>query len=224
MRDASLRPNTAAPAFLCISACVDTQEMRLEIQGQPGLWEVGTLRQRRIPVQRETSSICLRAARRAAAPSAAVEDIHESRDTHLARRFPATMDWIEAFARQRGCQLGRALLAKLKPHGQVYSHIDQGEYYRVRDRFHLVLFSAGGSRMTCGTRTQLMQEGELWWFDNKQLHEAFNPSDQDRIHLIFDLSMHSQTATALKSNQRIIGELETWTVTSGLSAASPAPC
>ncbi|MEO0968094.1 MAG: aspartyl/asparaginyl beta-hydroxylase domain-containing protein [Cyanobacteria bacterium J06639_18] len=32
-----------------------------------------------------------------------------------------------------------------------------------------------------------MQEGELWWFDNKQPHESFNASEQWRIHLIFDV-------------------------------------
>jgi len=32
-----------------------------------------------------------------------------------------------------------------------------------------------------------MREGELWWFDNKQYHEACNESDEWRIHYIFDL-------------------------------------
>ena len=32
-----------------------------------------------------------------------------------------------------------------------------------------------------------MGEGELWWFDNKQEHEAINDGDEDRIHMIFDL-------------------------------------
>lgn len=31
------------------------------------------------------------------------------------------------------------------------------------------------------------REGELWWFDNKALHEAWNRGDRDRIHLIFDM-------------------------------------
>jgi len=32
-----------------------------------------------------------------------------------------------------------------------------------------------------------MREGELWWFDNKALHEAMNLGSEDRIHLIFDV-------------------------------------
>ena len=37
-----------------------------------------------------------------------------------------------------------------------------------------------------------MQPGELWWFDPTVTHEAFNDSDEERIHIIVDiLSMHS---------------------------------
>ena len=32
-----------------------------------------------------------------------------------------------------------------------------------------------------------MHEGELWWFDNNEVHEAHNDGDLDRIHIIFDL-------------------------------------
>ena len=32
-----------------------------------------------------------------------------------------------------------------------------------------------------------MKEGELWWIDNDQMHEAFIDGVQDRIHMIFDL-------------------------------------
>jgi aspartyl/asparaginyl beta-hydroxylase (cupin superfamily) len=65
--------------------------------------------------------------------------------------------------------------------------VDGGDYYRIRDRYHLVLVSAIGSPMACGDEEAVMREGELWWFDNKKPHEAFNRSDEGRIHLIFDL-------------------------------------
>ena len=38
-----------------------------------------------------------------------------------------------------------------------------------------------------GGETVRMQEGELWWFDNKAVHDAFNPSAEGRIHVIFDV-------------------------------------
>ncbi|MEL6125128.1 MAG: aspartyl/asparaginyl beta-hydroxylase domain-containing protein [Pseudomonadota bacterium] len=41
-----------------------------------------------------------------------------------------------------------------------------------------------------------MQEGELWWFDNDQMHEAFNDGDEDRIHMIFDLLPRERASEA----------------------------
>ncbi|MFN2328570.1 MAG: aspartyl/asparaginyl beta-hydroxylase domain-containing protein [Chromatocurvus sp.] len=41
--------------------------------------------------------------------------------------------------------------------------------------------------MRAGDEEVRMQEGELWWFDNRQIHEAYNDGDENRVHLIFDL-------------------------------------
>ena len=57
----------------------------------------------------------------------------------------------------------------------------------MRDRYHLVLRSTKGSWLKAGDEEIRMQEGELWRFDNKQVHEAYNDGDEDRIHMIFDL-------------------------------------
>lgn len=65
--------------------------------------------------------------------------------------------------------------------------VDAGVYYRVRDRFHLVLKSRAGSPLTAGDETVVMREGELWTFDNKAVHEARNPTGEPRVHLIFDV-------------------------------------
>ena len=189
-----------APRFIRIDSRVDIQEIKREILAQPALWGINTARQHRIPVQRETESIFLRSAKRTDAAAASINDIHESERTFQASQFPVTMRWLETFARERGCELGRVLLAKLKPGGQVYRHVDHGEYYKVRDRFHLVLISAGGSHMTCDDQVQIMREGELWWFDNKKEHESLNPSAEDRIHLIFDLSARAHADSHFKHN------------------------
>jgi hypothetical protein len=41
--------------------------------------------------------------------------------------------------------------------------------------------------MMSGGEKTLMREGELWWFDNRQHHQAINNSDDWRIHFIFDI-------------------------------------
>ena len=71
--------------------------------------------------------------------------------------------------------------------GWVRPHVDAGAYYRIRDRFHLVLRSREGSPLTSGGETVVMREGELWAFDNKAEHDARNPIDEPRVHLIFDV-------------------------------------
>jgi hypothetical protein len=83
---------------------------------------------------------------------------------------------------------------RLNPNGKVYPHIDEGEYYKVRDRYHLVLSSPGGSHMNSGGETVVFQDGELWWFDNQAVHDAFNPSPHGRIHVIFDVLPARPTA------------------------------
>ena len=85
------------------------------------------------------------------------------------------------------CHLSRATIVRLKPKSQVFRHIDEGSYYFLRDRFHLVLQSSTGSVLMSGGEEVRMQEGELWWFDNKQYHESYNESGDWRIHYIFDL-------------------------------------
>ena len=100
--------------------------------------------------------------------------------------FPAVVAFIESFAEDEGGKLGRAKIVRLRPGTRVLPHRDRGEYYARRDRYHLILRSAG-SWMRCGDEEVAMREGELWWFDNKEEHEARNESHGERIHLIFDL-------------------------------------
>jgi orotate phosphoribosyltransferase len=173
--------------FKLIAADNDIEALRQEILAQPEMWKMSTIRQDTIAVQRETESIFLRGAKRTKKGPLPLEDTHDSVRTPHAQHYPLTLRWLEAFAREHHGEESRALLAKLKPRSQVYRHFDRGEYYRVRDRYHLVISSPSGSSMVCGDEEVVMRQGELWWFDNKKPHESFNHSDEDRIHLIFDL-------------------------------------
>ncbi|MBF2088128.1 MAG: aspartyl/asparaginyl beta-hydroxylase domain-containing protein [Synechococcales cyanobacterium K44_A2020_017] len=105
----------------------------------------------------------------------------------MAKHFPKILGWTENFAASIGGELGRVTVVRLAPYGRVYRHIDHGDYYRVRDRYHLVLKSEAGSVLGAGNEWVRMQEGELWWFNNKAPHEAYNESSDWRVHLIFDV-------------------------------------
>ncbi len=106
----------------------------------------------------------------------------------MSHNFPDTVAWLDVAAATLGAKVARATLVALQPQGRVYRHVDGGEYYKVRDRYHLVIWSPGGSRMVWDEETVTFHEGELWWFDNKAPHQAFNDTDDARTHLIFDVT------------------------------------
>ena len=174
--------------FTKIAQGVDTRPLLAELDAAPGMWLVDTSRQRKIRCQRNTRNIFLRAPMKPLPPGAKnANDVHESRVARSARKFPRTLAYCESVADRLGGTLGRATLVALLPHGRVFPHVDAGAYYRIRDRFHLVLRSADGSPLAAGDERVVMRPGELWAFDNKARHWADNPSEEPRVHLIFDV-------------------------------------
>ena len=175
--------------FRLIDSCVDIQPLLMEIAAHTDLWLKNTSRQDNINVQRETQTIFLRSATKPFPPGiTSSNDVHASTRTRVADHFPLLLGWAEQFAAVQQRELGRVSLVRLAPKSRVYRHIDHGEYYRVRDRYHLVLHSPVGSILGAGEEWVRMQAGECWWFNNKEPHEAYNESDDWRIHLIFDVS------------------------------------
>ncbi len=166
---------------------VDLEPLLAELAEHDVLWAAQPGRQLTAPAQRHTNAIPIRGLRRSRIRGRRRRDVHESRYTSLSASFPATVAFIEAFAAERNGALGRARYARLPPGKTVLPHTDRGEYYRYRDRYHLVIRSEKGSLLRAGGETVRMGEGELWWFDNKAVHDACNDSESDRIHLIFDL-------------------------------------
>ena len=180
--------NEAGSRFTRIAMGIDVGPFLSELDAAPEMWLADTSRQRKVRCQRDTQNIFLRVARKPLPPGAHnANDVHESRVARSAGRFPQALAFCQRIADQQSGELGRATLVALQPGGWVRPHVDAGAYYRVRDRFHLVLKSRGGSPLTAADETVVMQEGELWAFDNKVEHDARNPSDEPRLHLIFDV-------------------------------------
>ncbi len=188
------RPSSAGARqlrhFELVERDIDIAPMLAELGSDASLWLRDTSRQDKVRVQRETNAIFLRSAAKPYPQGMSGEDVHESRPTSTSRQFPRTMRWLADFAERSDAELGRALVVRLAPGGRVHRHVDRGEYYRLRDRYHLVLNSSAGSPLTCGDETVRMRERELWRFDNKTAHEARNDSAEWRVHLIFDLLPH----------------------------------
>ena len=173
--------------FQLIKSYVDPAPFLAEISRIDAPWDIATGRQDKIKVQREARAIAIRGLRKSAIGTRERRDVHESRYTSTARLFPYTTTFLESFASEYGGELARAKIVCLPAGHRVYPHIDQGEYYAVRDRFHLIFQGQEGSWLKAGDEQLEMRTGELWRFDNKAVHEAFNGGTGDRIHFIFDL-------------------------------------
>jgi len=172
--------------FRLIKAGIDPAPFLAEIAAIPDAFDMQRGRQNKVAVQREARAIPLRGLRASAIAGRKRRDVHESRWTTISRQYPLARAFLEETALALDSELSRAKIVSLPPGHRVYPHVDRGEYYRLRNRYHLVL-SSNGSWMRAGDEEQRMRSGELWWFDNDQEHEAHNDGDCDRIHLIFDL-------------------------------------
>ncbi|MDP1750679.1 MAG: aspartyl/asparaginyl beta-hydroxylase domain-containing protein [Reyranella sp.] len=173
--------------FRRIATSIDVAPILAEIRANRSLWYVSQVRQQTVKAQAETNNIPLRRGVRPADRSLALDDTQEIAETDNWPLFSRTAEYLNRFAAEESGQLSRAMIVRLKPQGRVFRHIDHGAYYAIRDRYHLVIQSPGGSEMKSGGETAIFQPGELWCFNNKAVHEAFNRSNDWRIHLIFDL-------------------------------------
>ena len=187
---------TMATYFSRIRAGIDPAPFLEEIASVDGAWDASTGRQDKIAVQREAMAIPLRGLRKSAIRGRARRDVHESRWTTGSKAYPRARKFLSAVADSLDSLPGRAKIVCLPAGRRVYPHIDRGAYYRLRHRYHFLLKSRHGSWMKAADEEVRMQEGELWWFDNDQMHEAFNDGDEDRIHMIFDLLPRERASEA----------------------------
>jgi outer membrane protein assembly factor BamB/orotate phosphoribosyltransferase len=171
--------------FKLIRSGIDVAPLLEEVRSREEAWLIDTGRQDKIRAQRDTNTIFLSTA--VHRPDLHINENQESRLTSVSKNFPRALAFLTEFAQEMNCNLSRATIVRLKPNSRVLRHIDEGSYYFLRDRFHLVLQSPTGSVLMSGGEQVRMGEGELWWFDNKQYHESCNESGDWRIHYIFDL-------------------------------------
>nr|AFK79191.1 hypothetical protein [uncultured bacterium F42-01] len=173
--------------FRLVEKAIDVHPILEELERHEETWGAQTGRSEKVKVQREAAAIPIRGLRRSCIQGRRRRDVHESRYTSYVSQFPTVKALLERIAAENDAELGRARLVRLPGTGHVRPHVDRGDYYRLRDRYHLVVQSAEGSHLRAADEEVWMQPGELWWFDNKQVHEARNEATLDRIHLIFDL-------------------------------------
>lgn len=160
------------------------------IDCRPDLWKQNTWRQDDAWGQQDTEAIMFRWANGNGFDK--VRDSISVVETGLFEEIPEAFPIIEeALAHIEATELGRVFVVKLKPDGRVYPHADVGVYSDKFERFHICLQAEEGFQyytqhpmgpvQVCG-----MAPGDLWWFNHKRVHWAYNGGETDRISIVLD--------------------------------------
>jgi len=117
-----------------------------------------------------------------------VEDLSQYvGDSEISVETPAMKRHTEivGFLKRNFKKFDRCGFLSLPVGGIVGQHIDIGSYYQTRDRYHLAI--QGSYEYTVGGETQLIQAGDLIWFNNKLMHGTQNVGNEVRITFVFDV-------------------------------------
>lgn len=95
---------------------------------------------------------------------------------------------VIAFVKRHFHKLSRCGFLSLPIGGSVGKHIDVGDYYLTRDRYHLSI--QGTYEYTVGDESVIVEPGTLLWFDNKLEHGTKNIGDCVRVTFVFDVPHH----------------------------------
>ena len=108
-------------------------------------------------------------------------------DTEICIPTPAIKRHTEVvrFMQRNFKKFSRCGFLSLPVGGIVGVHIDLGNYYLTRDRYHLAI--QGKYEYTVGGETVLVEPGTLLWFNNKLEHAAKNVGDCVRITFVIDV-------------------------------------
>jgi hypothetical protein len=81
--------------------------------------------------------------------------------------------------------ISRCAFIRLGVGKNVGAHIDRGDYYLTRDRYHLSI--QGKYKYFVEDEHVVVEPGMLLWFNNKRLHGTENLGDVPRITFVFDV-------------------------------------
>lgn len=166
-----------------ITRDIDVSAIAEEINSQPENWLLDTKRQTNLYEQVNTETINL-VKSWSPTPLADHRDNHQYKQTKLYDLYPET---LRAVHRYFPAGVSRVAIVKLLPGKQVFPHIDHGEYYKIRHRYHLAI--AGSYLYTVEQQRKQINPGTLFWFNNKQVHASYNNTPEDRISVIFDVEI-----------------------------------
>jgi hypothetical protein len=78
-------------------------------------------------------------------------------------------------------QFGRIRIMRCVPYHCYSWHKD------TTPRLHIPLVTSRGAMIAVNTEVRNLNAGHLWWVDTRFPHSAFNGSEEDRYHIVYEI-------------------------------------
>jgi len=169
--------------FLPIARGVDVTPLVNQIEVKPYLWNQYSYRKNMAP-HSEMSDIWVR--------YNPIENIgpnfndeHDSKWYSAYYELPSLKEIIFPLMKEvEGERLGGVLITRIPSGCDIKPHVDKGWHVDYYDKFYVSLKSDVGANFYCGDEVLNPKVGEIWKFDNRNLHWVENRSQSDRMTLI----------------------------------------
>lgn len=115
------------------------------------------------------------------------------RDTPLLDRCPYFQEVLATF----DCPMSSARLLQLYPGSIIKEHADSLQ--SNEERLHIPIQTNPDVHFLLNSKRIVMEEGELWWLDFRQMHAVRNEGQTPRIHLVLDCHRNDWLNTLIAS-------------------------
>jgi Aspartyl/Asparaginyl beta-hydroxylase len=92
----------------------------------------------------------------------------------------------------KGTHLGGIGIIRLPAGKKIEKHYDLGLSAQFYERFHITINGPEECQFICGEGDNeervAMRDGEVWWFDARELHSVENHSSKDRVSISCDIN------------------------------------
>lgn len=173
--------------FQKLSESVQVAPLLHAIQCAPDLWNAFPIRTTHPGSAHADASDILCFFNRLDDPSAILDDL-QAQPYPAWDRLPQLRSLVfDTLRFVEGVQLGRVVITRLPPGGRITPHQDMGAAAAFYERYQIALQCLPGCLFHAGNETAHFRSGELWHFDNSQVHSVENNSTDDRIVVIMDI-------------------------------------
>ncbi|HVK80295.1 MAG TPA: aspartyl/asparaginyl beta-hydroxylase domain-containing protein [Verrucomicrobiae bacterium] len=100
-----------------------------------------------------------------------------------------------------------AFIFRTKPNGITRQHMDDREEWTRTVRIHVPIITNPGAVLLAEGRSKHLEVGEVWTFDNQQIHSVMN-GDSTRVHMIFDVNPNPKFAALMRAAEFDPGDVD----------------